>query len=61
MKIAGLEASIFWPRTLFLGVNPKDSTRTQLVLDTQTRTRLVLEKPGLDTALVTAVFAFSFS
>ncbi len=28
------KCQIFWTRTLFLGVNPKDSTRTRLVLDT---------------------------
>ena len=34
------KCQIFWTRTLFLGVNPKDSTRTRLVLDTL---RLVLD------------------
>ena len=36
----GLEAPNYWTRTRFLGVNPKDSTRTRLVLDTL---RLVLD------------------
>ncbi len=36
----GLEAPNCWTRTRFLGVNPKDSTRTLLVLDTL---RLVLD------------------
>ncbi len=36
----GLEALNIWTRTQFLGVNPKDSTRTRLVLDTP---RLVLD------------------
>ncbi len=40
MKNIGLEAPNFWTRTQFLGVNPKDSTRTRLVLDTL---RLVLD------------------
>ena len=36
----GLKAPNCWTRTRFLGVNPKDSTRTRLVLDTL---RLVLD------------------
>ncbi len=36
----GLEAPNCWTRTRFLGVNPKDSTCTRLVLDTL---RLVLD------------------
>ncbi len=36
----GLEALNIWTRTQFLGVNPKDSTRTRLLLDTL---RLVLD------------------
>ncbi len=40
VKIVGLEAPILLTRTPFFGVNPKDSNRTRLVLDTP---RLVLD------------------